>query len=303
MRGLVVGVDAGGSRTVAAAWCDGDVLRVRQGEAGNPSVLGVAVSSEAIASAIASVLEGEVAEAIAVGAAGAGRQETAGELLAALAVRFPAARIAVIDDAQIALRGAIPDGDGVVLIAGTGAIAYAEVGGGRFRAGGYGYALGDDGSGYAIGAAGLRQLVHSYERRVPSDGLAAAIAAHAGASSVRDVLDFVYASGAPITRIASCASVVLNCAAEGERSATKIVQRAALDLFDLLKTVVRVCLADHSTGSGLRSLALSGGLLHENNLLTYLLETRIHNEFPEMQIVKRGEPWRGALTHARALLE
>lgn len=306
MRGLVVGVDAGGSRTVAAASCDGDVLRVRHGEAGNPSVLGVTASSVAIARAIESVLEGEVAQAIAVGAAGAGRQQTAGELLAALAVRFPAARIAVIDDAQIALRGAIPDGDGIVLIAGTGTIAYAEVGGERFRAGGYGYALGDEGSGYAIGAAALRHLLHSYERRAPSDALAAAIAAHAGASSVRGVLEFVY-GGAPATRIASCAPVVLTCAAEGERSATKIVQRAALDLFELLKSVVRYGYPERKL-EGAQSkeegrLAFSGGLLRENNLLTYLLETRIRNEFPEIQIVKGGEPWRGAVAHARALLE
>ncbi|MEO6835110.1 MAG: BadF/BadG/BcrA/BcrD ATPase family protein, partial [Candidatus Tumulicola sp.] len=269
------------------------------GEAANPQVLGVARAADSIARSVTSVLDGETPSAIAVGAAGAGRPETAGALADALRERFPDARVAVTDDAHIALRGAIPAGDGIVLVVGTGSIAYGEIEGAQFRAGGAGYAFGDEGSAYAIGSAALKLLLRSFEGRTPRDPLLDALAIRTSAAGVHDVIAYVHAGGAPVATVAGVAPVVLDFANAGERSANKIVQSAALELFEMVRAVFRMA------GAGATDLpvAFSGGLLRENSLLTYLVETRIAGELPYARVIKGGgAPHIGALADARALL-
>ena len=295
---IVVGVDAGGSRTLAAAAHDNDEPRTFAGDAANLQVCGVERAAETIAAAVANVLAGEPADAIAVGAAGAGRPETAQALAAALRARFPGARVAVGDDARIALRGAVPQGDGIVLISGTGSIAYAEIGGRSFRAGGAGHALGDEGSGYAIGSAALKLLLRAFEGRAPRDPLLDALATRIGAASVHEVVAFAYGGSVPAT-VASVAPIVLEFADAGERSANKIVQAAALELFELVRAVCRMA----GAGATELPLAFAGGLLRANSVLTYLIETRIANELPHLHVVKGGaDPYFGALAQARELL-
>ncbi|HVA34387.1 MAG TPA: BadF/BadG/BcrA/BcrD ATPase family protein [Candidatus Baltobacteraceae bacterium] len=295
-----VGVDAGGSHTVAVVGSDGERLRTFTGTAGNPQLTGIEAAADAIAVAVRGVLQGERASAIAVGAAGAGRADVAGALESALRARFPGARIAVRDDAHMALRGAVASGDGIALIAGTGSIAYAEIDGRPYRAGGHGYAVGDDGSGYAIGAAALKLLLRAYEGRAPRDELVRALEERIGATGIGDVLTFVYAGDGAVATVASVAPVVLACAAGGERSANKIVQTAALELFELVRTICR------TSGTLTRELpiAFCGGLLRENSVLTYVLETRLSSELPDLAIVRDGNPaYVAALAQARAMLD
>ncbi|MGA8535327.1 MAG: BadF/BadG/BcrA/BcrD ATPase family protein, partial [Candidatus Tumulicola sp.] len=212
---------------------------------------------------------------------------------------FPGARVAVTHDAHIALRAAVPAGDGIVLIAGTGSLAYADVRGKRFRAGGGGYALGDDGSGYAIGSAALKLLLRYFEGRAPRTALVEALAAHSGAENAGDLIAFVYGTGSPVATVAAVAPVVLELANAGERAATKVVQAAAMELFELVRSVCALAQA----GEIELPLAFSGGLLNENGMLTYLIETRIGNDLPYLRIIKGGPPPHfGALAQARELL-
>ena len=296
---LVVGVDAGGSRVTAAAQREGEAARVFAAEGVNANAAGVDATVEAIARAIEGALDGEAAAAIAVGAAGGGRSGVADALAHALRARFPGAAIAVSDDARIALRGAIPSGDGIALVAGTGSIAYAEIGDRTIRAGGGGFAFGDEGSGFAIGAAALRLLLRAFDGRGQRDEFLDALAEATGASDAATLAAFAYAGGAPVTAIASLAPVVLQRAGAGDRSATKIVQAAALDLFELVRAVTRRA----GTATGDLPLAFAGGLLQSNSLLTYLVETRVANELPQLRAVKDGgAAFLGALAAARELL-
>jgi glucosamine kinase len=299
MPRIVVGVDAGGSRTIAAVTRGDEAPQTFAGRPANPNVCGVAEALEAIAGAVTGVLRGDRADAIAAGVAGAGRPETASALAAGLRERFPQARVAVTDDAQMALRGAVPAGDGIVLIAGTGSVAYAEACGRSFRAGGGGYALGDDGSGYAVGSSALKLLMRRFEGRAGPDRFLDAVAASIGAASTTDVIDYVYGAPAPVSTVAGIAQLVLDFADAGERSAAKIVQVAALELFELVHCVCRLAQAQCSE----LPLVFSGGLLQRNGLLTYLIETRVGNELPYLRIVKGGgAPHVGALAEARRLL-
>ncbi len=293
----IVGVDAGGSGTTAACERAGRRFVSSRHDPANPTAYGVERAVAAIEAAIADALQGQSPAAIAVGAAGAGREAVAAAMHGALARRFPHAKIAVADDARIALRGSVPEGDGIVLVAGTGSIAYGELGGAAYRAGGYGFALGDDGSGHAIGAAALRLLLRHYEGRVPRDAFLEAIEARLDVSSASAVLERVYGSASPIAAIAAIAPVAIERAGAGDRSAVKIVQAAAQELFELVRAVWR------AAGCGQRTVpvALCGGLLRENSMLTFLLETRIANELPLAEIRKGGAALDGALAIARAL--
>lgn len=296
---IVIGVDAGGTRTVAAIARGNDAPSTYVVAGANPNVYGIPAAADTIATAIATALNGDAPDAIAIGAAGAGLVETADALQRALQARFPAAHVAVTHDLRIALRAAVPYGDGAVLVAGTGSAAYAEIGDQTLLAGGGGFAYGDEGSGYAIGAAALRLLRRCFEGRARHDALLDALVAQTGARTTSELNAHVYGAASPIAAVAAVAATTIESADAGDRSAMKIVQAAALDLYGLACAVCRSL----ETESGQFPLAFSGGLLARNSILTYLIETRIANELPHVTVLKNaGEPYLGALTMARALL-
>lgn len=292
---LVVGVDAGGTGTTVAVADDATVLRTVRGDAANVRSAGIEGAAESIARTIVRALEEATPDFVVVGAAGAGRLEVAQGLEKELRGRL-GSHVEVVDDARIALRAAVPHGDGMVLIAGTGSIAYAEIGGAAYRAGGHGYLLGDDGSGFAIGSAALRVLMRSYDERAPRDAMLDALEERLGARGAQEILSAVYETPSAVTTIASIAPIVLERADAGDRSATKIVQTAALELADLVKSIVRRAQASDRE----LPVVFAGGLLRANSMLTYLLETRISNETPLAHPMKNPPPAvTGAVTLAR----
>ncbi|HTU82827.1 MAG TPA: BadF/BadG/BcrA/BcrD ATPase family protein [Candidatus Acidoferrales bacterium] len=291
---VVVGVDGGGSTTAAACRRDGERFDFILQRTANPIVCGVEAAVAAIGEAIEATLDGATPVTIAAGIAGAARPEIAAGVCGGIERRFPGARVIVVDDARVALRSAVAGGDGIALVAGTGSIAYAEIGEARYRAGGYGYAIGDDGSGYAIGAAAVRLLARAFDGRATRDAMTDDVAAQLGARDGLQLIAAVYQEVSPVTTVASVAPVVLRRAGLGERSAVKIVQSAANDLFELLRGVWR---AAH-VGERELPLALCGGLLRENSMLTFLLETRVGNELPFLRARKGCNPVDGALAIA-----
>ena len=152
MSSLAIGVDAGGTATVAAASIDGAYQDTVRGSPGNASSLGVAAATDAIVATVRRIARERTPAALFVAAAGAGRSDVRDPMLAALRAAFPKTTlVAIEDDTRVALRAAIPDGPGVVVIAGTGSVANAETGERRVRVGGARYLLGDEGSAFAIG--------------------------------------------------------------------------------------------------------------------------------------------------------
>ncbi len=296
---IVVGVDAGGSSTSVIVERDGVAGGAFEGDAANVRRAGVEDAATTIARVVASATQGAPVDAMVVGAAGAGYDEVASALESALRTRVAGARVRVCDDAKIALRAAVPEGDGIVIISGTGSIAYAIAGEKTYRAGGHGFLLGDEGSGAAIGAAAVRLLLRVYDGRARRDGFIEAIESVVDSEDAEDVMHAIYADRDPVRKLASLAPVVIGCASDGERDATKIVQAAALELSDQLKAVVRLSgLAQHDI-----PVVLAGGLLAQNSLLTYLLETRVVNEYPSFHSVKNPPaPEYGALALARAMI-
>jgi len=299
-KGIAVGVDAGGTATLAIACRDG--VESGRGCAGpaNATSHGIDAAARTIARAVAEAVGDADAFTLFVGAAGAGRDLVAHALEESLRTLLPRARtVRVEDDARIALRAAILEGPGVALIAGTGSIAYAENGERRVRVGGAGWLLSDEGSGFAIGLAALRSAVRDFDGRMRADEVTEFAAKAFGARDRDALLAAVYDASLPnVARIAELAAGIIALASEGSRSATKIVQGAASDLGSLACAAAKQ--ADLAESSP--TIALSGGLLRENSLLTFVLHTRLQADLPGATIVRgEEEPASAALRFACSL--
>jgi N-acetylglucosamine kinase-like BadF-type ATPase len=295
---VAVGVDAGGTSTRALVSSNGRPAGAAEGPGANATTLGVDDAADAILTVVRKALAHRRPAALVVGAAGAGRRAVAAALEELLAGAFPAARVAVGDDAAIALRAAIPSGPGIVLIAGTGSIAYAENGERTARVGGLGYLAGDEGSAYAIGMAAVRLYGRVLDGRARADETAALVERTLRAPGREALLDALYDAPHAPSAIAALAPSIIAFAGKGNRAAAKIVQQAGLDLGELVKSAAReVGLLEASP-----RVALAGGLLAENSLLTFLLETRIVGDLPGAQILRgRDGAASGALRLAEAL--
>jgi N-acetylglucosamine kinase-like BadF-type ATPase len=295
---VAVGVDAGGTSTSVAVSRGGTLLNEGDGPGANATALGVGDAADIIVTAIRRTLEREHPDAIVIGAAGAGRADVATGLAGLVASAFNGARVEVGGDAPIALRAAIPSGPGVVLIAGTGSTAYAENGSKSARVGGLGYKVGDEGSAFAIGMAAVRLYGRVLDGRARADETSELVARTLDAADRDAYLAALY--GAPLVpaRIAALAPPIIAFAGKGNRASTRIVQEAAKELGDLLKSAVTLA----GLGDDSPPVALAGGLLRENSLLSYLLETRIFADIAGASVVRGGDgAVRGALRLAETL--
>jgi N-acetylglucosamine kinase-like BadF-type ATPase len=296
---ISVGVDAGGTSTVAALSKDGELVREARGRGGNATTLGVDDAADVIITTIRDVLVGQHPDAIYVGAAGAGRKRVADELCELIGIAFRGARVVVGDDAAIAFRAAIPAGDGAVLIAGTGSTAYAQHGEQSQRVGGLGSVAGDEGSAFWIGMQAVKVYGRVLDGRASRDETTDLVARVLGVTDREGYIAALYDRAPDPAQIAALAPSIIAFAGKGNRASTKIVQQAAQELGDLVKAALRaVQLLEASP-----RIALAGGLFRENSLLTFLLETRLNGDIAGAAIVKGGdEPARGALRLAERLV-
>ncbi|XVQ06691.1 N-acetylglucosamine kinase [Spirillospora sp. CA-255316] len=150
------------------------------------------------------------------------------------------APVILTDDSVIAHIGAL-GAPGVVLSVGTGTVALALGAGTRWaRADGWGYVLGDRGSGYALGLAGLRAAVAALEGVQPQTSLVADLSAHLGGIGPGQVQEFYrHRSGA--ADIAGFAMSVVAAAAAGDSVASRICEQAVADLVATALAVASRC--------------------------------------------------------------
>jgi glucosamine kinase len=153
-----------------------------------------------------------------------------------------AGEVLVTGDVVTAHAGALGGGPGVVITAGTGTNCLGVNGDGIERADGFGYLLGDDGSGFAIGRSGMAAALRAREGRGPATSLVDALDAH-----FADVPDFphgIYSMANPVATIASFTRVMVVEARAGDAVASEIWARAADRLVDTTMSVVRRCFPD-----------------------------------------------------------
>jgi len=140
-------------------------------------------------------------------------------------------QMTVTDDALIALAGATGGEPGLVVIAGTGSIAFGRNAAGKTaRAGGWGYIFGDEGSAFDIARAALRAALRFEEGWGPPTVLHRVLMAESGAKDANETLHRFYTADFPRPRIARFAKAVDQAASNGDAVAIQILENAAQQL-------------------------------------------------------------------------
>ena len=188
----VLGIDVGGTKTVCLL-ADGDERVIAEGreEGANLQGAGELALEKVLHSVMEKTLEGTgvVPSDICLGIAGVDRASDEAVVRSIMNRIGYKARILVVNDALIALQAGVGDAAGIVIVSGTGSIAYGRNDHGEAsRAGGWGYVLGDEGSGYWIGRLALRAVVRHADGRGRVTSLTPRLLAHFGVDA-RDRAD------------------------------------------------------------------------------------------------------------------
>ena len=241
MRNLFLGVDGGQSSTTAMAGDEsGRVLGV--GRAGPCNHAGESGGRERFLLAIDGSVRGAldqagaceaVFEAACLGLSGGFEDK---EALARQAVK--ARRYAFKHDAEVALTGATAGGPGIIVIAGTGSMAFGKNAGGRTaRAGGWGYVFGDEGGAFDLVRQALRACLRAEERWGPQTSLLRTLIEAAHARDANQALHRFYTGEFPRERVAGFARLVDQAAREGDGVARDLLQAAGQTLATLAGAV------------------------------------------------------------------
>ena len=293
----VIGIDAGATKTVGLlADADGRVLARARGGGANLQVQGEAQVEAVFRTIIRDLSETGAADALCVGIAGVDRpgdESAMREILTRLG--FAEARI--VNDAVIALVAGSPNRTGIVVLSGTGSIAYGvDPKGGVARAGGFGSLLGDEGSGYWLGNQAVRAVVRAADGRGPATRLTGMVLETLGISTIDELVPVFYEQHLTRTSVAALASRVERARAQGDGVASELMIRAAQELVLAAQAVVNKLRFD-----GPYALVLAGGVFQACPSLVRLVIDRLRLPLAQPALLDR-EPAAGAVLLAIDLL-
>lgn len=286
----LLGLDVGGSKSRALRCTDG-VRRESETGSANLASVGDAEAGRQLDAALAGLGDLTGVSAVCVGAAGADSPATVVRLTALLTERVPNAQVLVVHDTRLLLAAAGRD-DGVALISGTGSVAWGRRrDGAQARAGGWGYLLGDEGSGWWVAREAVRHALARHDRGLPHDALTAAVLASCGLEGCDQLLDHVY--GRPDRRYWAGRAGAVTGVADADPAAGAIRRRAADSLADLAR-----CVADRLGLDG--PVVLGGGFAVHHPVVADLVRERLTGVAVHLL---RTDPVLGALALAQALVE
>jgi len=290
---LFAGIDGGQSSTVALVADEGGTVLGR-GVAGPCDHIGQSATSVRFARA----LEGAVAEAL--GAASLPRDSAFTAVVAGISgyegtivgvePKLHARTVRYVHDARIAHAATFELGSGIVIVSGTGSVAYGrDERGVEAMAGGWGFLFGDEGSAFALArralSGAMRARDESRTSRVAEEALA-----FFGVPALRALAHDFYVGTIDRPGLASFAERVIALAEAGEPDAAALVDEAAGALAEL----ARVCSMRLADGAA-KNVALAGGTF-ASEFFRARVEQRIVLELPGSAVRHaRKEPALGAL--------
>ncbi|MBZ5703991.1 MAG: hypothetical protein LAN63_01420 [Acidobacteriia bacterium] len=297
---IFLGIDGGGSKTSCAIGDEASLLG--SGTAGGSNVIRVGEerAREALSAAIrqactvANVTPAQVQRAC-VGMAGAARPEIS-EVVRRLVAEIISAEIEVVGDMVIALEAAFGGGPGVVVIAGTGSIAYGQDSAGQSaRAGGWGFAISDEGSGHWIGRSAIAAALRAFDEAPAGNSPLFAAMMRFWRVETREQFVLV-ANGSPPPDFAALLSIVLSAADAGDPLARTVLTQAGAELAAIAKIVIRRLFPEADTVP----VAMSGGVFRNSALVRQVFYNSLRSEYPKATITPTViDPVRGALELAR----
>jgi len=280
----VLGVDGGGTWTRSVVMrTDGIIIGVGRAGPSNPITLG---AEESLTNIIESVENAGKTSGImnfqisVLGLAGASRSRLGDEMLS----RFPAffGDAHIVSDARSALAGSTGCKPGVVVIAGTGSIAYGvNETGVEASAGGWGWRLGDEGSGYTIGNAAVIAALRAFDQSGPDTVLKEMVLNHLGLDAVEKVIDWTYDPQREPRHFASLVPLVKKAEKQGDKVAAKIMMDAGAQLGMVTQAVIK-----RLGLMGDFPVACSGGVFKQPNRYNLTFEEAVRKVAPRCNFIK-----------------
>jgi glucosamine kinase len=302
-----LGIDGGGSKTTCTVGDEVSQLATVTAGPSNITRVGEARARESLRNAIQGAfatakIDSRQVKRACIGVAGAGREEIAGAIHRIVAEIIPG-EIEVVGDMQIALTAAFGAGPGVIVIAGTGSIAYGRDAQGRLaRAGGWGFAISDEGSAHWIGCAAVSALLRVIDQSEDVRAAAEALPLFAemkAAWRVGSVDELVRAAHAS-PHFARLFPAVLTAAHSGDALAQRVLAQAGTELVQLAGIVVRRLLGENDADSPAVSLGMTGGVFRHSRTVREVFCHEVRKLDPRLEVIPHLiEPVVGALQMAR----
>ena len=299
----IIGIDGGGTRTVGIL-ATGTGAHLAQVESGpsNYHVVGETETQAVLENVIGELREkAEILSTASIcfclGMAGLGRAEDKkiiGRICEELGI---SGNRILTHDAHIALVGGTEKQRGVIVISGTGAIVYGiNADGKEARASGWGYLLGDEGSGYDIAIKGLRAVVRAADGRGSSTDLTNRILNELKLNAPDELIRWVHAASRDT--IALLSEIVFDAARSSDTIAEQIVDDATDELVCAANSVLKQLEFD-----GTFDIVLSGGNLVHQPMFAEKLCRRFAKIQPKASVQPpKHEPAYGAVLLAQAKL-
>lgn len=285
---IIIGVDGGGSKSMGAAADEkGRVLAVYRGGGINYYQIGMEKARKNLME-IVDALEkacGGVCGLLSVGMPALDTTADEKTLRAFAGDVFDAQSLILESDACMALEGMTCGDRGMIVICGTGSMALLDDGNGQRAAGGWGYLLGDPGSGYSIAMAGLRAAIRHWEGTGPETGLSEKALAHFGLKQPRDLIALMYDPACGPDIVARFAGEVFDAAEKGDGEAKHILneemRRIAWQSASLLQSA-----------PGVEKVGLYGGIFQHQPSARRLFAAALRRRLPgwSVRIVKPQFP-------------
>lgn len=292
----VLAVDVGKSGCRAALFVDG----VRTSQAERPGSRGLAdpggvdAAAAAIGDAAMTVTAGAI-DAVAVGLAGLTQVPQAAQDLAdRLVAHHRTDTVVLASDMTTSHLGALRGQAGVVVAAGTGSVALCvSPTGVTARADGWGFLLGDAGSGYAIGRQGLDAALRAHDGRGGSEAMR--VLAQRRYGDLDSLPRAVHGAANPPRAVAAFAPDVLKAAQDGDDWARTVWSQAGIEL---ARTAAAAATAG-MPGAGEVRVSTTGGLFDAGEALTEPFAWEIARLLPSARLrVRAGDALDGAYVMA-----
>lgn len=246
----VIGIDGGGTKTAALLLTDdGTEWGGFAVDSTNPHAVSFEQATRNMGKLLDRVFsvpetQGMTCAAVCLGLSGVDTEEERGRfreyMEAYRSERGLSFDIFINNDAQIALMATLRDDRGIIVISGTGSIAFGLTDNRRrFRVGGWGNLLGDEGSGYDIGQRTLRTAMRSHDGIEPPTMLTGMIVEAYGFASITDLRTYIYQPHMKKHDIAKFAELCIRADEAGDGAARGILEAAARDLSDTAAALVR----------------------------------------------------------------
>ena len=290
------GIDGGGSKTLCLIADEkGNIIGLGKAGPSNISEVGLDGLIRTIVQSIKSALRGDLKrlDFLCVSLAGVGgrnRWDTVYDLLKKCDL---AIKLTLVPDIYAVLYSATLNGNGIVVISGTGSIVAGIINGKlRHRAGGWGYLVDDEGSAFHIGREAIRRALRIYDGRDRGDTrLVNVILNHFGVNDLNDLVDLIALGRIKVKDIASLAPHIINISNDN-LTAREIVKKAC-------KELVKGVMAVYEKMNMDLPIILGGSLLLKSKRFRDLFIDMLKRKVPSVQIVvPKFEPVVGALIMA-----